>query len=175
MTPEPTSSRPGSSTEKLEQLAFWLITAATGIYFSGGILPPLLHLAGLDGPADILLAAYANTCHQLSHRTLQLCETPFGLCARCIGFYGGLFAGALFATVSRRRRGPGSWVVLAIALVTLVDVVFSLSPETLTGNWIRLLLALPAGILLAAWALARLRATSAGANRKTLLEGGTGS
>jgi len=160
MTRDSTRKSSQTKSERLEQFAFWLITATLAIYFSGGILPPLLHLIGLDTLGDLFFAAYSHTCHQIPERSFLLCDTQFGLCARCIGFYGGLLMGAIYCTVKRGYSGPPPLLVLGMSLIMLADVAFSLSPDNRSGNWFRLALALPTGFLLAAWAMAKLRASS---------------
>lgn len=155
-----TANQGNHKRDRLETIALWLIAGALGIYFSGGMLPPLFHLLGLDSLADMFLTAYGTTCHQLSERTFFLSGTRFGLCARCLGFYGGLLLGAVFVAIRRPTAGPKPLLVLIFAAVTLIDVLFELTPESNVGNWLRLLIGLPTGFLLAVWALTKLKATS---------------
>jgi uncharacterized membrane protein len=119
--------------------------------------PPLLHLLGLNSLASAMFSIYSKACHQIASRSFFIVGIQCGFCARCTGFYGGLLAGSLHVTLRKSGRGPAAIWVLLFSLATLIDVVFSLSPETLGGNWFRLLLALPTGFLLAWWALAKLR------------------
>ena len=108
-------------------------------------------LGAVYQPARLLLAPL---CHQQPERSLTLLGQPLAACARCLGFYTGIFLGVLH---------PLGWVsfrlVLGLILLHLLDAMFGLS-----SNLTRFALALLATYMVVGWLLQLDSGKNGGAN-----------
>jgi uncharacterized membrane protein len=118
------------------------------------VLPPLF-FSSPDADAAPLAGCYGRICHQLPERCFFVDQVPLSLCARCVGFYGAIFAVSLALLLARRRpQLPLIWG-LALALPGLVDVVFDFGAATAAANLIRLGTGFAAGAGVTAYAYPR--------------------
>ncbi|MDX1390259.1 MAG: DUF2085 domain-containing protein [Acidobacteriota bacterium] len=103
-------------------------------------------LADPGAPARLL---YAPVCHQLPERSLTIAGSPAAVCARCTGLYLGGTLGLLLVAAARiRLRGSRlTWLIVAVA-PSVVDVAAGVVGLGGLPNVPRLLVALPAGVVL---------------------------
>jgi uncharacterized membrane protein len=100
-----------------------MLIAACALMLAGILLAPSL---------PTLYLVYSQICHQQPERSFQLSGAPLGVCARCVGFYAGLFlAFAAPLVISGRWRRWVRGAVLLLALLTLVDILLQFSGVTL--------------------------------------------
>lgn len=68
----------------------------SGTYLVIALLPPFLYKHN-DATASMLRALGGAICHQMPSRSIWIRDFPCGLCAKCLGFYAGIFfSSALF-------------------------------------------------------------------------------
>lgn len=97
--------------------SLWIVLAATGTLLILVLLPPLV-----DAPTRaVVMAAFSGICHQLPERTLHVGALPLAVCSRCLGIYGGMFAGvAVYPWLGQwdgyARARAGYLLVLALAV-----------------------------------------------------------
>lgn len=81
----------------------WVVPAAAGLGLFLALTPPALQAAGLPAGAWLGRLLLSPVCHQDPARSIFLWGFPAGVCARCLGLWGGLLAGALLALASPAR------------------------------------------------------------------------
>jgi len=70
----------------------WGVVLAVALCIVGvAMLPPFVGVVA----RDFVMDAFAGVCHQLPERSPHVRGTPFALCDRCLGIYGGLAVGVL--------------------------------------------------------------------------------
>jgi uncharacterized membrane protein len=120
------------------------------IFVAGTFLAPVLSGAGSVWGGALHLA-YAPLCHQLPERSLVVGAGTQAVCARCSGLYlggvAGLGVGALLM-LRRRLRPRPRWLAVALA-PSMVDFVLPWLGLPSLSNVPRLVLAIPAGVVVA--------------------------
>ena len=108
--------------------------------------------------AAITYVLGSRICHQISERSFHLGGAQLPVCARCLGIYAGIAAGAVFAILRggaaglrrARLRWPHPRITIAVgALPTLVTVVAEWSGAWQTSNAARALAGGPLGAAVA--------------------------
>jgi uncharacterized membrane protein len=125
-----------------------LVVSLSALVWTAGIfLVPWLAASGAD--AGWLRLIYRPMCHQIPERCLILAGAPAAMCARCAGLCIGGSAGLLFValTLSTLRGSRVVWLIAATA-PTFIDVGARLVGLQGLANIPRLLVALPAGLVL---------------------------
>ena len=97
--------------------------------------------------AGATYVAGSLVCHQQEHRSFVITGRPMPVCARCTGLYASaLFGGVVALGAARRRLGSRArWVLMALAVPTIVSWSTDYVGITHTTNLTRALLALPFG------------------------------
>ncbi len=93
------------------------------------ILAPALIASGHWGLGFILHNTFALVCHQQPERSFWIFGTPVAVCARCLGIY----LGAAIGLLLRTPRPPSMRLLIAAAVINLLDVVTEFAG--LHGNW----------------------------------------
>ncbi len=86
--------------------AHWLaiLNSVNALCLVAAFATPLLALAGLDGPANLLFGLFHYVCVQNPHHSFYIADRQMCLCQRCLAIYGGLLlAGLVFGLL--RNRG----------------------------------------------------------------------
>ncbi len=92
--------------------AHWLfiLNSVNALCIAAAFLAPLLALAGLNGPANLLFGLFSFVCVQNPHHSFYIGDKQMCLCQRCISIYGGmLLAGLLFHFVRTRVKTLRFW------------------------------------------------------------------
>lgn len=119
---------------KRRLIAACATAAAATALLSLAIAAPLLE--STEHPVSPMVARLllAPICHQIPGRSFSIGGSPLGVCARCIGLYGGFAAGSLFLAglaLVRRRGAPASPparpVLIAAALPTALEWALEMS------------------------------------------------
>jgi uncharacterized membrane protein len=133
---------PGKQTRLVLAFASGLALLWTG----GTVLAPWLsaHDSVLGSWLRLL---YRPGCHQISDRCLDLGFGPFAVCARCTGLYIGGCLGLLWTTLRNRPSRPQPLWLVVFAIPTLLDFAAGQLGLPSLGNWTRLAVALPLGLL----------------------------
>ncbi|MGC2108508.1 MAG: DUF2085 domain-containing protein [Candidatus Korobacteraceae bacterium] len=84
--------------------------------------------------------SFALVCHQRPERSFWIFGAPVAVCARCLGIYLGAAIGLLFRT----SRRVATQLLIAAAILNLLDVVTEFAG--LHGNWMALRFALGAAL-----------------------------
>jgi uncharacterized membrane protein len=136
----------------------WGVPSLTGLYFLGGIAPPLFAQAGVGELAKSVSLLYAHFCHQIPERSFVINGVQFGFCARCTGFYGALFAASLLLSLLPRPVPPTWKIALTLLIPITLDFGFDLSASLPYPNIFRMATGLVGGLgivlLLFPWFLA---------------------
>jgi len=74
------------------------------ILLSNAIMVLLILLLGLKDTSTLFPVIFKRICHQLPQRSFIINHRQLPLCARCSGFFLGLYPGLLFVTLSKRWR-----------------------------------------------------------------------
>ncbi len=90
---------------------------------------------------------YRPGCHQIADRCIDLGFGPMAVCARCFGLYLGGSLGLLWMTAWNRPCRPRPLWLAIIATPTILDFAAGQIGLPSLGNWQRLLLAMPLGLL----------------------------
>jgi uncharacterized membrane protein len=107
-------------------------------------------VAGTTGAeTGVLKLCYQPVCHQLAERSLRVAGGPSAVCSRCAGLYLGGTLGLLWLAVTMTPLTGSrlTWLVAASA-PTLIDVGVRFAGLPGLPNVPRMLVALPAGVVL---------------------------
>lgn len=123
-----------------------VVTALACLWTVGIVLAPWLtaHGSSLGGWLRLL---YRPGCHQISDRCLDLGFGPLAVCARCAGLYLGGSLALLWTTARNRASRPRPWWLALAALPSVLDFAAGQLGLPSLGNWTRLIVALPLGLL----------------------------
>jgi uncharacterized membrane protein len=107
-------------------------------------------VAATTGAETVFLKlCYQPVCHQLEERSLRVAGEPSLVCSRCAGLYlGGALGLLVMAVTMTPLRGSRLTWLLAASAPTLVDVGVRVAGLPGLPNLPRLLVALPAGVVL---------------------------
>jgi len=107
-------------------------------------------LAGTTGvETGFLKLCYQPVCHQLAERSLEVAGEPTAVCSRCAGLYlGGALGLLVMAVTMTPLRGSRLTWLLAASAPTLIDVGVRVVGLPGLPNLPRMLVALPAGVVL---------------------------
>ena len=128
------------------RLVLGIATALAALWTAGALLAPWLAAHG-SFLAPWLRLVYRPGCHQIAERCLDLGFGPMAVCARCAGLYVGGSLGLLWTTLRGRSSRPRPLWLAVVAAPTVVDFVAGQLGLPSLGNWQRLALALPLGLL----------------------------
>lgn len=145
----PPRCRTDTGPDRRGRAAVLLTALLAGIFVLGLFLIPWLEARGTTAATPFRLV-YAPLCHQIDSRSVQHDSRPVAVCARCTGLYvGGLFGLLLAAgfVVGRGRDPRPLWFAVAVA-PTLIDALLPRIGWVGLPNGPRLLLALPAGLMI---------------------------
>lgn len=129
----------------------WFLPILSGLYISGGVLPPLFLSPDRGAGGFLREVIYGNICHQLPERSFFCGDIQLYLCARCLGFYGAIFVTSLVIALYRRRPRLSFWPALLLALPGLADAIFDLGASLAWANPLRTITGLVAGFAVAAY------------------------
>ncbi|MCK4856613.1 MAG: DUF2085 domain-containing protein [candidate division Zixibacteria bacterium] len=145
-----TEERQAQRTDKLiRTILVWSLTLLTGLYFSGGIIPPLFFLSD-SGSVNAWHAFYGYFCHQIPERSFFIDSCQLGFCSRCTGFFGALFLASLAILVLRARLRIHLLMVVVLIIPLLLDFIFDFSSALPAANLSRLIIGAVAGFGLTA-------------------------
>ena len=135
-------SHPGKQTRLVLAIASFLAL----LWTCGTVLAPWLaaHDSVLGGWLRLL---YRPGCHQISDRCLDLGFGPMAVCARCTGLYLGGILALLWTTIRNRPSRPRPLWLAVFAIPTILDFAAGQLGLPSLGNWTRLAVALPLGLL----------------------------
>ncbi len=138
---KPSNNAPGTS-----RLVLGLVTGLAGLWTAGVVLAPWLaaHDSILGGWLRLL---YRPGCHQISDRCLDLGFGPMAVCARCAGLYLGGTLALLWTTIRNQPCRPRPIWLAVVAAPTVLDFAAGQLGLPSLGNWTRLAVALPLGLL----------------------------
>lgn len=131
------------------QQAVLLVAGLATVWTLGAFLIPLLEAWGYYG-AGVFRFLYQPLCHQDPERSLHLGGWAIAVCTRCTGLYIGGSAGLLWTALflmARGRRIPHAGWLLIVAAPNLLDVAARFSGWPGLPNLPRLVIALPAGLV----------------------------
>lgn len=154
------------------RLVLGIATALAALWTAGALLAPWL------AAHDFFLApwlrlVYRPGCHQIAERCLDLGFGPMAVCARCAGLYLGGCLGLLWTTLRGRSSRPRPLWLAVVVAPTVVDFAAGQLGLPSLGNWQRLALALPLGLLAGLFlgdALVTIAAANSGAPESTRRE-----
>jgi uncharacterized membrane protein len=129
----------------------WLLGGLAALWFCLLVTAPLL-------PAPLAAFVYgfgSLICHQRPERSFWLAASQLPVCARCLGIYAGIVAGAATAPVLGLVRRPRLPIVLA-TIPAIASLVAEWSGLGTPSNAIRAITGLIAGSVIAAIVLATL-------------------
>lgn len=104
--------------------------AASTLLFTLTFTAPYLAHSEMDFLAGLNYVFFSEVCHQRPDRSFFLWGERMGVCARCLGFYGGLLMGSLAYPLTWREKDgrgrnnavyPPAWLLLAAAVPLTVD------------------------------------------------------
>ncbi len=86
----------------------WLtiLNVVNGLCLAAAFAVPLLALAGLDGPANIVFGLFHFVCVQNPHHSFYIGDKQMCLCQRCMAIYGGLLLTGLLFYFIRKYAQP---------------------------------------------------------------------
>lgn len=128
------------------RLVLVIVTALAGLWTAGVVVAPWLS-AHDSILGSWLRLVYRPGCHQITERCLDLGFGPLAVCARCAGLYLGGLLGLLWTTLRNRASRPRPVWLVAVAAPTVIDFAAGEVGLPSAGNWLRLSLALPVGLL----------------------------
>ncbi len=112
-------------------LAAWGVALAVAVGLLALIaLATLAEARGYVALSSMLRRAFGVVCHQMPERSFYLAGHPLAVCARCLGIYVGLGAGALAYPLVRavgRTDAPARGWLFAAAIPTAVDFALGFS------------------------------------------------
>ena len=131
---------------KQTRLVLGLISLLALLWTGGTVLAPSLaaHDSVLGGWLRLL---YRPGCHQIAGRCLDLGFGPMSVCARCTGLYLGGTLALLWTTIRNRPSRPRPLWLAVFAVPTILDFAAGQLGLPSLGNWTRLAVALPLGLL----------------------------
>ncbi len=91
----------------------------SGTYLILGFAPPILYKHN-DVAASTLRALGGAICHQMPSRCIWIRDFPCGLCAKCLGFYVGIFSASVFFTVNRTTMKNAVSIPLSLLLIPIL-------------------------------------------------------
>ena len=118
------------------------------MWTAGAVLAPWLTSNGSVVGAWLRLV-YRPSCHQIAGRCLDLGYGPQAVCARCMGLYLGGCLGLLWTTIRNRSSRPRPLWLVILAVPTVLDFLAGQLGLPSLGNWSRLAVALPLGLVAA--------------------------
>lgn len=128
------------------------IAAFALLWTAGIVVVPIVQGTGdatAETAAGLTRLLYSPVCHQMPDRSLIVAGQPFAVCARCTGLYlGGAAALALMALGYGTLRVPGRRWLLAAVAPTVIDFGMGHLTGISLPNLARLVVALPAGLML---------------------------
>lgn len=111
------------------------------------VVPWVAGTTGAD--AGVVKLCYRPVCHQLAERSLRVAGEPTAVCSRCAGLYlGGTLGLLVMAVTMTPLKGSRLTWLLAAAAPTLVDVGARVVGLPGLPNVPRMIVALPAGVVL---------------------------
>ena len=107
------------------------------LFFALTLSAPYLRSIGYDEDARANYLVFTNFCHQIPERSFTVFGYPTAVCARCLGLYAGMLAGALLYPLLGRKSMPAGWVLLAAMAPLAVDGFASFVGLWDSGNTVR--------------------------------------
>lgn len=124
----------------------WAVTVLAALWTAGSLATSWVESSGLAAPLRLI---YQPVCHQIPERCVTVAGQTAAVCARCTGLYlGGTLGLLMTATLYGRLRAPSRiWLAVAVA-PSLIDFVSGFVGGPSLENVPRLLVAVPAGMML---------------------------
>lgn len=130
---------------KIEKIILLTFCIYSLFFIIGSTLAPILaHFQHYDISAK-LTGTYMYSCHQQPDRSFWILGYPVALCARCLGFYTGVFSSTLIS-IFRPLKNNLLVIIFSIILV-IADLYANFILKIDTGNGIRFLIGMLMGYI----------------------------
>lgn len=129
---------------KIQNIIILLFCGYSLYFVLGSFLTPLFAELKIYYWADKLRWLYSHSCHQQPDRSIWLFGYPIALCARCFGFYIGVFVYAIIVVLKRIKLTLKKYII--IFSLFIIDILLNYNGVN-TGNFARFSIGILMGIL----------------------------
>lgn len=109
---------------QLSSPLYWVLLIISGSVFVIALGPGLFgDLTFSEWFVSWQRSLFATVCHQQPLRSFYVGEVPMAVCSRCIGIYGGLFAGSLILPIFPQHKFRSRYIILTLLSVLLLNMI----------------------------------------------------